>query len=72
MERSRLLLFVFVGMFIFFGSIGLSRFSSDRVRTVDALSLFASGMGCGGALCGFIVVLTAGRKARRERGREPN
>ena len=66
MKRVKPLLFV--GMFIFFGSVGLSRFSSAQVRTVDALGLFASGMGCGAALCGFIVALTAGRRAWREKG----
>ena len=58
---------VFVGMFVFFGGVGLSRFSSAQVRTVDALGLFASGMGCGAALCGFIIALTAGRKSWREK-----
>jgi hypothetical protein len=65
MERFRSPLFV--GMFLFFASIALSRFSSSQVRTVDALSLFASGMGCGAAVCGFVIVLTVGRKAWREK-----
>jgi hypothetical protein len=52
-------------MFLFFGSIGLSRFSSAQVKTVEALGLFASGMGCGAALCGFFVALM---KPRREKG----
>ena len=53
----------FVGIFIFFGSVGLSRFSSAQVRTVDAIGLFASGMGCGAALFGFITALKARPKA---------
>ena len=65
MKRFKPLLFV--GLFVFFGSVGLSRFSSAQVRTVDALGLFASGMGCGAALCGFIIALTAGRKGWREK-----
>lgn len=47
----------FVGIFILFASAGLSRFSSMQVRTVDALGLFANGMGCGAALFGFITTL---------------
>jgi hypothetical protein len=58
----------FVGMFVFFGSMGLSRFSSVQVRTVDALGLFASGMGCGAAVFGFVFALTARMKSRREQG----
>jgi hypothetical protein len=65
MERFRPLLFV--GLFLLFGSIGLSRFSSAQVRPVDALGLFASGMGCGAAVVGFVVALTAGMKVRRQR-----
>jgi hypothetical protein len=49
----------FVGLFIFFASVGLSRLSSIQVRTVDAVGLFASGMGCGAALVGFITALKA-------------
>jgi hypothetical protein len=51
----------FVGLFLFFGAIGLNRFASDQVRFVDALGLFASGMGCGASLCGFIIALRARR-----------
>ena len=65
MKRFKPLLFV--GMFIFFGSFGLSRFSSAQVRTVDALGLFASGMGCGAAVFGFVFALMKNR-----RGRESN
>jgi hypothetical protein len=61
MERLKPIFFV--GIFIFFGSIGLSRFSSAQVRTVDAIGLFASGMGCGAALFGFISTLRATTKA---------
>jgi len=57
MERFKPIFFV--GIFVFFGSVGLSRFSSAQVRTVDAIGLFASGMGCGAALFGFITVLRA-------------
>jgi hypothetical protein len=63
---------IFVALFVLFGSVGLSRFSSAQVRTVDALGLFASGMGCGAALCGFIIALTGRMKPWREQGREPN
>jgi hypothetical protein len=45
MKRLWPLSLLFVGMLLFFGSIGLSRFSSAQVRAVDALGLFASGMG---------------------------
>ena len=61
MERPKPIFFV--GMFIFFASVGLSRFSSAQVRTVDAIGLFASGMGCGAALFGFITALRARTKA---------
>jgi hypothetical protein len=44
----------FVGLFIFFASIGLSRFSAAQIRPVDALGLFASGMGSGAAVFGFV------------------
>jgi hypothetical protein len=47
----------FVGVFIFFGAIGLSRASSAAVRTVDAIGLFSSGMGCGAAVFGFVSAL---------------
>ena len=57
---------LFVGVLLFFGSVALSRFSSAQVRAVDALGLFASGMGCGAALCGLVIALTVGRKSRRE------
>jgi hypothetical protein len=53
----------FIGIFVFFGSVGLSRFSSAQVRTVDAVGLFASGMGCGAAVFGFITALRARTKA---------
>ena len=52
----------FVGIFVYFGAVGLSRFSSAQVRPVDALGLFASGMGCGAALFGFITALRARKK----------
>jgi hypothetical protein len=61
MERFKPIFFV--GIFIFFGSVGLSRFSSAQVRTVDAIGLFASGMGCGAALFGFIITLRATTKS---------
>jgi hypothetical protein len=60
---KRLTPLYFVGIFIFFGSIALSRGSSAQVRTVDGLGLFASGMGCGAALFGFITALRARMKA---------
>lgn len=60
MERRKPLFFV--GIFIFFASIGLSRFSAAQVRPVDAVGLFASGMGCGAALFGFITALKARSK----------
>ena len=43
MERWKPLFFV--GIFLFVGSVALSRFSSAQVRAVDAIGLFASGMG---------------------------
>ncbi len=58
----------FVGLLLFFGAIALNRFSSDWVRTVDGIGLFASGMGCGAALCGLVIALTGGRKHWREKG----
>jgi hypothetical protein len=61
MERLKPLFFV--GIFIFFGSVGLSRFSSAQVRTVDAIGLFASGMACGAAVFGFITALRARTRA---------
>jgi len=57
MERRKPLFFV--GIFLFFASIGLSRLSAAEVRLVDAIGLFASGMGCGAALFGFITALKA-------------
>jgi hypothetical protein len=60
---ARLKPLFFVGIFIFFGSVGLSRYSSGQVRTVDAIGLFASGMGCGAALFGFITALKASTRA---------
>ena len=60
MERRKPLFFV--GIFIFFGSMGLARFDSAQVRTVDAVGLFASGMGCGAALFGFVHALRAKSK----------
>ena len=53
----------FIGIFIFFASVGLSRSASTQVRTVDAVGLFASGMGCGAALAGFITALKASEHA---------
>ena len=61
MERFKPIFFV--GMFVFFGAVGLSRFSSAQVRTVDALGLFASGMGCGATMFGFITAFRARMKA---------
>jgi hypothetical protein len=61
MERLKPMFFI--GIFVFFGSVGLSRFSSAQVRTVDAVGLFASGMGCGAAVFGFITALRARTKA---------
>lgn len=61
MERRKPLFFV--GIFVFFATIGLSRFSSMQVRAVDAVGLYASGMGCGAALFGFITALKARTKA---------
>jgi hypothetical protein len=52
----------FVGMFVLFASIGLSRFASAQVRTVDAVGLFASGMACGAAMFGFVTALRAQSK----------
>jgi hypothetical protein len=53
----------FACMFLFFGSIGVARFSQN-VRSVDAVGLFASGMACGAAVFGFIGALRARIKAR--------
>jgi len=61
MERLRPIFYV--GVFIFFASIGLSRGSSAQVRTVDALGLWASGMGCGVAAFGFVAALRRTMKA---------
>jgi hypothetical protein len=61
MERLKPIFFV--GIFILFGSVALSRYSSAEVRAVDAIGLFASGMGCGAALFGFISALRARTKA---------
>ena len=63
MEQHKPHPILFVGMFVFFGCLALSRFSSGQVRTVDALGLFASGMGCGVAVFGFIDALMIRRKS---------
>jgi len=47
----------FVGLFIFFASAFLSRSSASQVRTVDAVGMFATGMGCGAAVFGFVTAL---------------
>ena len=60
MERLRPIFYV--GIFIFFASIGLSRGSSEHVRVTDAMGLWASGMGCGVALFGFVAALRRGRR----------
>jgi hypothetical protein len=61
MERLKPIFFV--GIFIFFGSVGLSRYSAAQMRPVDAIGLFSSGMGCGAALFGFISELRARTRA---------
>lgn len=58
----------FGSMLLFFASLGANVLFRPQVRTVDALGLFASGMGCGGVLAGLIVTLVHRRKARREEG----
>ena len=47
----------FVGIFICFASVGLSRFGAAHVRAVDAMGLWASGMGCGAAVYGFVTAI---------------